>query len=159
MRDISMNAGGMSIPTRQHIIYEGPQITTVNPDTNTGTVVQNPMYDTMVTAAQNGDHQAVLESIIQALGGSFTGETREIAGVQCNVATSPVLGSLCISQNGQLLEMSMAGGVMNQVATSVEMNTCGDPAMYRVPEGASITEGPDLGTVLQQLQGLQAPAQ
>ena len=159
IHDITMNAGGMTIPNRQHIIYEGPQITTLNPDTNTGTVIQNPMYDAMVTAAQNGDHQAVLESIVQALGGSFTGETREIAGLQCNVATSPMLGNLCISDNGLMLELAMAGGVMNQVATSVELDTCGDMANYQVPADATITEGPDLGTVLQQLQGMQAPAQ
>ncbi len=155
INQVSMVAGGMTIPSNQHTITIGPDVTTINPDTNQAIVAQIPNYDAMVDALGDGDLVANNRILMESMGSTYTGQMKEVAGNECEIVTNPTMGDMCITEDGITLELIMMGGTMTQVATSLDTDTCGDMANYEVPDGVNISEGPDIADLLQQLQNAQ----
>ena len=76
-------------------------------------------------------------------------DDKTIAGVECDVMSSPQMGSVCLTENLVMLEQNFMG--TNRIATSVDLTSGGPDSYYTLYEQAEITEGPDVGAILEQL--------
>ena len=105
----------------------------------------NPMYDQIVNAIQNSDPGDIGDDFIAALGYTATGATKTIADTTCGVYSAPMLGTVCLTDEGLMLEQSIMGNTM--VATSVAMGDGGSDANYTLYQNVPITDGPDLSNM------------
>ena len=154
-QDLAISVGGVEIPNKQHIIQIESEITTYNPDTRQGTVSQNEMYDVFANSDAADDPMAAMRSSMEAMGSTFTGETKQVAGHDCQIVKNSAIGDMCISDDGLVLEMVVMEGTMTQVATSVDLGTCGDENNYIVPDDITLSDTPDLSEMMEQLQNIE----
>ena len=145
IEDYEIGFGGFTQTQNAHNIYIGDQIYNINPDTLTGTVTTNPLYQDL----SETDAIALGQAMMEDMGMVDSGEDKEIAGLSCNVMTSPQLGSVCLTDNVVMLEQNFAG--QNRIATSVDLTSGGPDENYTLFERAEITEGPDVEAILEGL--------
>ncbi|MBT8081908.1 MAG: hypothetical protein KJP08_09550 [Gammaproteobacteria bacterium] len=145
IQDITMSFGGFSQSTNQHSITIGPTIYVIDLSTNTGTKMTNPMYDQMVNAMQNSGPGDTADAFIAAMGYTPTGATKTIADTSCDVYSAPMLGTVCLTDEGLMLEQSIMGNLM--VATNVSIGDGGPEENYTLYQDVPITAGPDLSNM------------
>lgn len=143
IEDYTIGFGGFTQSQKAHKIYLGDQIYNINPDTMTGTVTTNPLYNDL----SETDAIALGEAMMANMGMVDSGEDKTIAGVECNVMTSPQMGSVCLTDNLVMLEQNFAG--LNRIAISVDLTSGGADENYTLHEDAQITEGPDVEAILE----------
>ena len=153
IRETSIGFGGFSQTQNMHNITIGDTIYAIDLSTNTGTQTTNPMYDGLVAALQDTDPDDMAAAFIAAMGFTATGATKTIAGATCDVYSSAMMGTMCLMDNGLLLEQSVMGNT--QTAVSVSIGDGGDDANYTLYQTVPITQGPDLSN----LQNLMNPGQ
>ena len=161
IQKISSSFGEITHTQHQHIIAIADKLYTINLTTGTGTVSQNPLYQTLKDAiAQNGNNpEAISASLFQAMGFVPTGETRQIAGLSCSVMDSQAIGSGCFTNDLIMLEQSVFGNT--QRAVDIKIGVDGGDENYTLWQKVSISQGPDLSKGLsleeltQQARGLK----
>lgn len=149
IQNVSVGFAGMSQTQNSHIITIGDTIYNINVAAGTGTQTINPMYDGIVSALQNSSSEDMTAAFLAQMGMSATGQTKTIAGVNCAVYSSQMMGTVCMTDGGLMLEQSMMG--MGQIATSVSIGDGGDDANYTLYQNVTLTQGPDLSNGLQGL--------
>lgn len=126
-------------------IVIGKKVYNIDPEKMTGTVTDNPFYDTLSQA----DPEQLSQSMLNAMQLLDTGEDKEVAGTMCNIMQSSQDGSACFTDDMVMLEQDVMG--VRQIATSVDLDSGGSDSDYHLYEKATITEGPDVGAILDNL--------
>lgn len=141
IEDMAIGLGGFTQSQKAHRVTIGDTIYAIDPNTNTGTKTTNPMYQGLVDAVESNGSETVSSAFLSAMGYTSIGQTKSIAGIECTVYNSQMIGTACFSEDGLALEQTVMGNVMS--ATSVVYDA-GEDANYRRHETATITDGPDL---------------
>ena len=149
IQNVSIGFAGMSQTQNSHTITIGDTIYNIDVAAGTGTQTTNPMYDGMVAALQNSSSEDMTAAFFAQMGMSATGQTKTIAGESCAVYSSQMMGTVCMTDGGLMLEQSMMG--MGQIATSISIGDGGDDANYTLYQNVTLTQGPDLSNGLQGL--------
>ncbi len=154
IQETNIGFGGFSQTQNMHNITIGDTIYAIDLSTNTGTQTTNPMYAGLVAALQDTDPADMADNFIAAMGFTATGAAKTIAGATCNVYSSGMMGTMCLMDNGLLLEQSVMGNT--QTAVSISIGDGGDDANYTLYQTVPITAGPDLSNMpsLQDLMNL-----
>jgi hypothetical protein len=157
IQQMSIGFGGFSQKQNMHNIVIGNTIYAINLDTNSGTKTINPMYEQIVSALQDAGPEEMAVAFIAAMGFTTTGESRTIAGTMCEVYSSAMVGTMCLTKSGLLLQQSVMGNT--QTAVKVSIGDGGDDADYELYLTVPITEGPDLSNMpsLQDLMNMGQP--
>ena len=145
IENFKIGFGGFSQDQNAHKIIIGDTIYNIDPAKKTGKRTKNPFFDTI----SKSDPEQLGKIIMDGMGMTDTGEDKEIDGVSCNILRSEQLGSACLTDNMVMLEQEVMG--VKQIATKVDLNSGGDDADYRLYENVTITEGPDVGAILEGL--------
>lgn len=145
IQNITIGFGGFSQTQNQHNITIGNTIYVIDLSTNTGTQTVNPMYDELVAAMQDSDPSEMNDTFMNAMGFTPTGATRTIADTTCNVYSSGMMGTMCMTEDGLLLEQEVMGNTMT--ATNVSIGEGGSDANYTLYQNVPITQGPDLSNM------------
>ena len=146
IENMKIGIGGFSQEQNSHKITIGDTIYVIDPAKMTGTKTKNPIYKDL----SKTDPIQLGKAMMEQLQMNDTGEDKDIAGISCNVLKSDALGGGgCFTDNMVMLELDMMGA--KQVATKVDLNSGGDDADYRLYEKAEITDGPDVGAIMDQL--------
>ena len=145
IENFSIGIAGVTRTQKSHKIYIGDQIYVLDTDKMTGTVTTNPLFQDL----SNTDPIALGEAMMDSLNMTDSGEDKTIAGVECNVMTSPQMGSVCMTDDLVMLEQSFMG--QNRIATSVDLTSGGDDASYTLYEEVELTEGPDIEALMNQI--------
>ena len=149
IQNVTMGVAGFTQSTNQHTITIGDTIYAINLDTNTGTQTQNPMYAGLVSALENSSAEDMSASFMNAMGMTATSQTQTIAGASCTVYTSQMLGTVCMTDGGLMLEQNFMGNTTR--AVSVSIGDGGEEANYTLYQNVPITEGPDIGSIMNML--------
>jgi len=145
IQNLSIGFGGFSQSQNQHNITIGNTIYAIDLNTVKGTKTINPMYDQLVAALQDTDPDDMADTFIAAMGLTATGATKTIADTTCNVYNSSMMGTICLMDNGLLLEQSIMGNT--QTAVNVSIGDGGEDANYTLYQTVPITDGPDLSNM------------
>ena len=149
IQNITVGIAGFTQSQNQHTITIGEWIYAINLDTNSGTKTANPMYDGIVSAVDGSSSEEITDTFMSAMGMTATGEAKTIAGVACNMYNSQMMGTVCMTGGGLMLEQSFMGNT--QTAVNVSIGVGGDDANYALYQNVTITDGPDLSNGLQGL--------
>lgn len=145
IENLKIGFGGFSQDQKAHKIIIGDTIYNIDADKLTGTKTKNPFYDTI----SKSDPEQLGKTMMDGMGMKDSGENKDIAGVSCNILRSEQFGSACLTDNMVMLEQEVMG--VKQIAIKVDLNSGGDDADYRLYEKVKITEGPDVGAILEGL--------
>lgn len=154
IQNITVGIAGFTQTQHQHTITIGDTIYAIDLTKNTGTKTTNPMYQGLADSMEGKDPQEMSDAFIQSMGFTPTGTSKEIVGHKCNTYNSAQLGTVCLTEDGLMLEQNFLGNVTT--ATSVSVGDSGDDANYELYKNVTITEGPDLsqGFNMESLQDL-----
>jgi len=155
IQESKVSFGGFSQAQNTHNIVIGDTIYAIDLSTNTGTKMVNPMYDGIVNAMQDSNAEDMAEVFITAMGFVATGSSKTIAGAQCQIYSSDTIGTMCITDDGLMLEQSVMGNT--QIATNVTIGDSGDDADYLLYQSVPITDAPAMPDMpsFENLQDLQ----
>lgn len=144
IRDLETGIAGITQRQNEHTIVIGDKIYAIRPAQGTGTVTQNPMYQSFKDAlARSGNNiDAISQTFFNAMGFQATGETKTIAGYQCTVQSSQSIGKGCFTPDFVMLEQSFLGNT--QTATKVSIGDDGGSENYDLWQKVSLSEGLDL---------------
>ena len=145
IQNMSVGFGGFTQAQNQHTITIGNMIYAIDLSTNTGTQTVNPVYDGLVSALEDSSPEEMGAAFINAMGYTASGQSKTIAGVNCGVYNSAQLGSVCLTDDGLMLEQSVMG--TTTIATSVSIGDGGDDANYTLYQNVPISQGPDLSNM------------
>jgi len=152
----TMAFGGFTQPQNQNTIVIGNTIYAIDLQSQTGTKTINPMYDKIVASLEGKSPEEMGEAFMSAMGFTLTGESKNIAGHDCNVASSAMLGTVCMTDDGLMLEQSIMGNT--RTASLVTIGEGGAEENYTQYTRVPITDGPDLSK-MPDLQKLMNPNQ
>jgi len=138
----TIGMAGFSQTQNTHTIMIGSTVYGIDLDTNTGTQTVNPRYDGLVDAMANSSPEDMSDAFLSAMGMMPTGETKTIAGTQCNVYSAQMMGTTCLTDDGLMLEQVFMGNV--QRAVSVAIGDGSDDANYTLYQNVPMSQGPDL---------------
>lgn len=151
--ELTIGMSGFSQTQSTFTVTIGDTIYAIDTDANTATQTVNPMYQGLVDAVDQSGSDAVSDAFLSAMGMTPTGQTSTVVGLTCNVYSSSMMGTACLTEDGLMLEQSVMGTQI--IATAVTYDQ-GVAENYRRHETATITQGPDLtnglGGLLDQLQ-------
>lgn len=147
IQKLKIGFAGMTQSQNQHTITIGDTIYAINLDTMTGTQTANPMYEGLVSSMENSTPEEMSAAFIAGMGFTPNGQSKTIAGTDCNVYTSMQMGTVCLTADGLMLEQEFMG--TGQIAESVSIGDGGADANYTLYQTVPITEGPDLSNGLQ----------
>lgn len=153
IQNLTMGIAGFTQSTNQHVITIGDTIYSIDLSTNVGTQTENPMYQQLVDAMDGADPQEMSDAFITGMGFTPNGATKTIAGYECSVYTSQMMGTACLTTDGLMLEQSFMGNT--QLATSVEIGTGGADENYTLYENVTINDGPDINAIMQMMNSGQ----
>ena len=145
----NISFAGITQSQNQHTITIGEWIYAINLETNTGTKTKNPMYDGLVSALKDSSPEEMTAVFLNAMNMTDTGQSKTVVGVSCRVYTSAMMGTVCLTDGGLMLEQSFMGST--QIATDVAIGESGADENYTLYQSVPITEGPDLSNGLQGL--------
>jgi len=151
--ELTIGMSGFSQSQSTFTVTIGDTIYAIDTDSNTATQTVNPMYQGLVDAIDQSGSDAVSDAFLSAMGMTPTGQTNTVVGLTCNVYSSGMMGTACLTDDGLMLEQNVMGTQV--IATAVTYDE-GIAENYRRHESATITQGPDLsnglGGLLDQLQ-------
>ena len=142
LQNMKVGFGGFTQSQNQHVITVGDTIYSVDLATKTATKTKNPYYDQIRAAVERERAANLTREMTKSLGYQPKNEKKTISGLSCEVYTSSQLGDVCLTGDGLLLEQAFMGNV--QRAVKVRMDDAGDVALYKMPEGVTVSDGPDL---------------
>lgn len=139
--NITIGIAGFTQTQNTHNITVGDTIYAIDLSNNTGTKTTNPMYADTVSAMEGKDPDEMTQAFISGMGFQATGNSKNIAGYDCQLYTGQ-LGSVCLTDQGIMLEQALAGNTTT--ATQVDLGNSGDDSNYTLYENVTISQGPDL---------------
>jgi len=154
INDTALSVAGMTHRTRTRVIYEGPRVITVDAQANTATAITNPLYEQVVAAMRGRSGVEFGEQIMTQMGGRKTGESGVFVGQSCEYWEIAQLGSRsCVTPWGATLHLrsSLGGVLLEQTATDVRLGDGGPDAAFAY-DPAQITEGPNVGAIMNRLK-------
>lgn len=119
----------------------GDAVYAIDTAKNTATRTVNPMYQGLADAVDRSGSENVSDAFLNAMGMTATGQTKTVSGLPCNLYSSAMMGTACLTEDGLLLEQNVMGNSIT--ATSISYDE-GEATNYRRHESASLTDGPDL---------------
>ncbi len=137
--------GGFTQEQNTHNIIIKDIIYSIDLDKGTAKRTTNSNYDELAASMKGKNAKDTSEAFLAALDYTPTGETKTIAGHKCNVYSGPI-GNGCFMPNGLMLEQSVMGTTI--LATKVTLNNGGDNSNYTLYKKYDVTEGPDVGAIL-----------
>lgn len=149
--ETTIGMAGFSQTQSTFTITIGDTIYAINTDTNTATQTVNPMYQGIADAVAQSGSDTVSDAFLNAMGMSPTGQTKTVIGLTCNVYSSSMMGSACLTSDGLMLEQSVMGTDVTAISLTYDE---GVSENYRRHETATITQGPDLSNGLGGLSDL-----
>ena len=99
----------------------------------------------------NSDSDDMTAAFLAAMGFSPNGQSKTIADTDCNVYNSAQMGTVCLTDDGLMLEQDFMGN--RQVALTVSYGDGGTDENYTLYQNVPITDGPDLSNGID-IQGL-----
>ncbi len=163
IQDLTITMFGMNRQVKQTSIIEGANVTTIDYITGRISQARNPLLDGLGDGA-NKDGVATGEAMYRAMGGEQTDEVREYAGERCRVWRMSSMGQhSCVTKDGISLfdQVDAMGMSSTRVASDIQRGNPGPGTAYVVPEDLvpaaqvpALQGAPDLGAVLEALQGL-----
>jgi hypothetical protein len=156
VQDFSISMAGITQTQRMHSITVGDTIYNINTANMTATKTTNPFFAPVAQAVSRSSPEEMGQNIMQAMGFRATGQIRTIAGHECEMQVSPIIGTACMTADAVILEQELMG--LKMTATRVEIDQGGgEDAMYTLYKALPVSAGPDLsdgiGGLLQSLQG------
>jgi len=142
IQDGTMTFGGFTQPQKQNTIVIGDTIYSIDLEKLTGTRTTNPMYEKMVSQLAGKSPEEMKDTFMTSMGFVATGESKTIAGHDCGVFSSSMMGTMCMSDDGLMLEQTVMGNT--RTATSVSIGESGADENYDQYTRVSITEGPSM---------------
>lgn len=143
--NVSIGMAGFSQSQSTFTVTIGDTIYAINTDTNTATQTVNPMYQGIADAVAQSGSDSVSDAFLSAMGMSPTGQSKTVIGLSCNVYSSSMMGTACLTEDGLMLEQSVMGTQVTATAVTFDE---GVTENYRRHESATITQGPDLSNGL-----------
>ncbi len=133
-RKIKISVGGMTQYQNTRSVTIKDKIYNTDLDTGRTTVVNNPMYESIVKSVKRKGAKDLNESILSAWGFRPTDNIRTIAGETCRDYTSEQMMGVtnCFTDDGMALRTEAPGTV--RVAVEVQRNDPGDETAYEIPE-------------------------
>lgn len=151
--ELTIGMAGFSQTQSTFTVTIGDTIYAIDEDANTATATVNPMYQPIVDAVSQSGSDGVSDAFLNAMGMTPTGQTQTVVGLTCNVYSSNMMGTACLTDDGLMLEQSVMGTQVTATAVTYDEGVAEN---YRRHETATITQGPDLsnglGGLLDQLQ-------
>lgn len=145
IQNVTIGIAGFTQSQNKHNITIGNTIYAIDLGTNTGMKTINPMYDQVANAMQGADPAEMASTFIAAMGFTPTGASKTIADTNCSVYGSAMLGTVCLTEDGLMLEQAIMGNTT--IATSVSIGDSGSDDNYTLYQDVPITEGPDLSNI------------
>lgn len=142
IQDTKVGFGNFTQSQKQHTITIGDTIYAIDLSNNTGTKTKNPMYEGIVSSLENQSAEEMGEAFVAAMGFTPTGATKTIADMECSVHNAQQMGTVCLTDDGLMLEQSFMGNTTT--AVNVTVGDGGDDANYALYETVTIKDGPDL---------------
>jgi len=155
LADTTISVAGMTQRTHNRVVYEGARVITINLDTNAATAITNPLYDQVIAGMRGRTGVEFGQEIMTQMGGRPTGERGAFAGHDCDYWELPSLGArTCVTPWGATLHLvSSFGGIsLEQTATEVRIGDGGPDEAFAY-DAAAVTEGPDLGAMMEKMKG------
>jgi len=143
--DLTIGMAGFSQTQSTFTVTIGDTIYAIDTDANTATQTVNPMYQGLANAVAQSGSDNVSDAFLSAMGMTPTGQTQTVIGLTCNVYSSSMMGTACLTEDGVMLEQNVMGSQV--IATAVSYDE-GVSENYRRYETATITQGPDLSNGL-----------
>ncbi len=145
IQDIETGIGNIKQKQKQHTITIGDTVYAIDTATMTGTKTINPMYQTIVRAMKGRSPEEFGRTFMTSMGFAPTGESKTIAGIECEVYGAAGLGKNCVSPDALTLEQDVLGNKMTAIEVSYDG---GNDEDYRLYEKIKIRQGPDLSNGL-----------
>jgi hypothetical protein len=154
IQDADMSFGGFKQKQHQNTIVIGNVIYVIDLPTQTGTKSVNPMYDKILASLEGKSPEEMGQAFMTSMGFTPTGETKNIAGHDCKVSSSSMLGTVCMTDDALMLEQSVMGNT--RTATRVNIGEGGAEENYTQYTQVPLSDGPDLSK-MPDLQKLMNP--
>ena len=145
IQDIQIGMGSFSQSQKSHTITIGDTIYSIDLAANTATQTTNPMYQGLVNSLQNSSPEDMGQAFLSAMNMSPTGQTKTVAGEECSVYSSQMMGTACFTSDWLLVEQDVMG--MGQIATSLDRSSGGADANYTLYQTVTVSDGPDLSNL------------
>ena len=145
IQQVSIGFGGFSQTQSTHTITIGDTIYAIDLQSNTATQTINPMYAGMVDSLENASPEELGTAFLAAMDMSPTGATQTVAGEDCSVYSSSMMGTACFTNDWLMVEQSVMG--MGQSAISVDRASGGANGNYTLYQNMTVTDGPDLSNL------------
>ena len=143
--ELTIGLGAFSQSQSTFTVTIGDTIYAIDTDANTATQTVNPMYQGLANAVDQSGSDTVSDAFLNAMGLTPTGQTQTVVGLTCNVYSSSMMGTACLTDDGLMLAQNVMG---NQVTATAVTYDEGVSENYRRHESATITQGPDLSNGL-----------
>lgn len=145
IQNITIGITGFTQTQNTHTITIGDTIYVIDLENNTGTQTANPMYQSLVSSMQGQDSENLSDAFMSVMGYAPTSETKTIADHECEIYNSAQLGTVCLTDEGLMLEQLVMGNTTT--AVSVSLGDGGDDTNYTLYQNVTITQGPDLSNM------------
>ena len=142
IQDAKVGFGNFTQSQKQHNITIGDTIYAIDLSSNKGTKTKNPMYDSIASSLENQSAEEMGAAFVSAMGFTPTDAEKTIADTVCKVYNAQQMGTVCLTDDGLMLEQSFMGNITT--ATNVVVGDGGADANYTLYQNVTITDGPDL---------------
>jgi len=146
--EAELNIGGFTQKNSSITIMEGKMIYSIDLATNTGTKVENTMFDGL----EDQDMEEIGEKMMKEMGGEKIG-TEQVLDRECDVWEIKHMGSKTWVWKSIPLKTELNMGMqMNIVATSITEGNV--PAeKFKIPEGITFQDVGNLDDIMKKLKG------
>ncbi|MDP2691485.1 MAG: hypothetical protein Q8O95_03740 [bacterium] len=153
-KDSEIQAGGVTVPSREVSIMDGDWLVTYNPDTKTGSRIKNTILDQIAKNTGKDDLGEVGLQMLQSMGGIKTGADI-VAGKTCDVYDVVNLATTTCVWNAVTLksQSNMMGMSISETATEVFEGPV-DVSRFVVPDDIKIQDMGDLEEMMKGIKGM-----
>lgn len=155
IKDATLAVAGQSIRQHHRVVHDGSRIATVDLETGSVTVAENPLYGRLAAAMRGRSGVEIGEQMMIQLGGRRTGERATIAGHACEYWEVAQLGARsCVTPWGATLSMRVAMGAVSfeRIATEVRLDDGGADEAFAY-DSARATQVPSLDDIRNRMRG------
>lgn len=146
--ETELSFGGFSQKINSLTIMEGNMIYNIDLSTNTGTKIENSMFEGL----EGEDMEQIGEKMMEQMGGEKTG-TETVLGKECDLWEIKQMGSKTWVWKSIPLKTEVNMGMqMNIVATSISEESV-SAEKFKIPEGVTFTDAGNLEDIMKKLKG------
>ena len=146
IKDVVMEIGPMKQRTHTATYTKGDKIYTVDLETKKGTVMENPMLNTMTEEEAKKFGEEFLKQLGKEVG------TEEFLTRTCRVFEMPGLGSRVLIWKNLALKSETGLGTMNQTRAAAKITFEFDKKVLELPTDIDFEKGPDLPNIMKMMK-------